>query len=201
MKKFCEEHDILFISDEVQSGFGRTGKMFAYEHFGILPDIVVCGKGISSSLPLSAVVTSKEISDCDESFNSTHGANPICLSASLESLKIINDENLVNESERKGRILETELKKWQMEMPKYISKIYCKGLLASVFIESPNSNISKNDFVDLLIEEATRQGLMSIRTASGTLKIGPPLCITDDALIEGVEVLKNSLRVCLDTLV
>ena len=201
MYTFCKEHDILFICDEVQSGFGRTGKLFAYEHFDIVPDIVVCGKGISSSLPVSAVITTTEIANCDESFNSTHGGNPVGVAASLECLKIIDDENLVEESLRKGKILESELLKWQSEMPQYISKIYCKGLLASVFIESCNENISNGDFVDLLIEEATRQGLMSIRTASGTLKIGPPLCITDDALIEGIEVLKNSLNVCLDTLV
>jgi 4-aminobutyrate aminotransferase-like enzyme len=199
MKRYCEKHDILFICDEVQSGFGRTGKMFAYEHFEVIPDIVVCGKGISSSLPVSAVITTEEIANCDESFNSTHGGNPVGVAASLECLKIIDDENLVEESFRKGKLLESELVKWQSEMPQYISKIYCKGLLASVFIDSCNQNISNGDFVDLLIEEATRQGLMSIRTASGTLKIGPPLCITDDALIEGIDVLKNSLKVCLDT--
>lgn len=201
MMSFCKENNILFISDEVQSGFGRTGKMFAYEHFDIIPDIVVCGKGISSSLPVSAVITSSEISNCDESFNSTHGGNPVAIAASLESIKIIDEENLVFESERKGKILEQELLKWKSELPENISKIYCKGLLASVFIESPNKNITNADFVDLLIEEATRQGLMSIRTASGTLKIGPPLCITDDALIEGIEVLKNSFKICSDMLV
>jgi 4-aminobutyrate aminotransferase-like enzyme len=195
MKKFCVENNCLFIVDEVQSGFGRTGKLFAYEHFDIDPDIIVCGKAISSSLPLSAVITTNSISSVDESFNSTHGGNPLAVAASLESLKIIVDEDLVNESERKGKILEYELMKWQNEMPEFISKIFCKGLLASVFIDSPSADISNADFVDVLIEEATRRGLMSIRTASGTLKIGPPLCITDEALIEGISVLKESLDV------
>jgi 4-aminobutyrate aminotransferase-like enzyme len=195
MKNFCEKNDILLICDEVQSGFGRTGKMFAFEHLDVIPDIIVCGKAISSSLPLSAIITTKEIAECDGSFNSTHGGNPVCVAAALESLRIIDDEDLVNESERKGKILESELIKWQTEVPECISKIYCRGLLASVFIESPSEDISNADFVDMLIEEATRRGLMSIRTASGTLKIGPPLCITDDALIEGVSVLKESLDV------
>jgi 4-aminobutyrate aminotransferase-like enzyme len=195
MKKFCVKNNCLFIVDEVQSGFGRTGKLFAYEHFDIDPDIIVCGKAISSSLPLSAVITTNNISSVDESFNSTHGGNPLAVAASLESLKIIVDEDLVNESERKGKILEYELMKWKNEMPEFISKIFCKGLLASVFINSPSEDISNADFVDMLIEEATRRGLMSIRTASGTLKIGPPLCITDDALIEGISVLKESLYV------
>jgi len=201
LKKFCEEHDILFICDEVQSGFGRTGKLFAYEHFEIKPDIVVCGKGISSSLPVSAVITNSDISECDQSFNSTHGGNPLGIAASLESLKILDEENLVYESWRKGNLLESLLLEWMNESPDIVSKIYCKGLLASVFINSPTEKISNADFVDYIIEEATRRGLMSIRTASGTLKIGPPLCISDDALIEGIEILKQSTIICSDMLV
>jgi 4-aminobutyrate aminotransferase-like enzyme len=192
MSKFCKEHDILLIIDEVQSGFGRTGEIFAYKHFNIHPDIVVCGKAISSSLPLSAVITSDEISSVDESFNSTHGGNPIAVAASLESIKILIEEDLVNQSKIKGEILRKELTKWQNENQQ-IKSIHGKGLLFSVFIDSPNKNITNNDYVDLLIEEATRRGLMSVRTMSGTLKIGPPLVITEDALIEGIEILKESL--------
>jgi 4-aminobutyrate aminotransferase-like enzyme len=83
-------------------------------------------------------------------------------------------------------------------MPDNIVKIYCKGLLASVFIEVNNENSSI--FVDKLIEVAMRKGLMSVRTCSGTLKIGPPLSIPEDALIEGVNILKESLIECLDML-
>jgi 4-aminobutyrate aminotransferase-like enzyme len=83
-------------------------------------------------------------------------------------------------------------------MPNYISKINCEGLLAGVFISSPDGN--NVDFVDRIIEIAMRKGLLSIRTQAGTIKIGPPLTIDDDALIEGVDVLKESLKECLDTL-
>jgi 4-aminobutyrate aminotransferase-like enzyme len=186
------------IIDEIQSGFGRTGKLFAFEHFNIIPDIITCAKGISSSLPLSCVLTRKEIIDTDLSYNSTHGGNPVAVSASYASVKYLINNNLISESERKGEILKKELLKWKKEMPKNISRINCRGLLASVFIESPDKN--NIDFVDKLIEIAMRKGLMSVRTGSGTLKIGPPLTITDEALIEGVYVLKESLRECLDTL-
>jgi 4-aminobutyrate aminotransferase-like enzyme len=201
LENFCRKNDILLIMDEVQSGFGRTGKTFAYEHFDIHPDIIVCGKAISSSLPLSAVITNSDIFGDDESFNSTHGGNPLAVAASLESVKIMKEDNLVFESYRKGLILEKELMSWKEENPNQIKEIYCKGLLASVFIESNSEKINNIDFVDLIIEEATRRGLMSIRTSSGTLKIGPPLIISDDALIEGIEVLKESLKEinkCLD---
>lgn len=201
LRDWCTDNDVVLIIDEVQSGFGRTGKLFAYEHFEIEPDIIVCGKGISSSLPLSAVIAKEKIIDTDESFNSTHGGNPVAVAASLASTKFLLENNLIEESKRKGKILQEELEKWQKEMPEYIEKIYCQGLLASVFINSPKSVnglgcqvIYSPEFVDLLIERAMRKGLMSVRTCSGTLKIGPPLTIPDDALIEGIEVLKESLK-------
>lgn len=196
LRKWCDDNGVLMIIDEIQSGFGRTGKLFAYEHFEIIPDIVTCAKGISSSLPLSCVLTRAEIANVDMSFNSTHGGNPIAISASNASVKYLLHYNLIKESERKGKILHQALLDWKSEMPEYIERINCRGLLASVFINSPDGN--NNDFVDKIIEVAMRKGLMSVRTASGTLKIGPPLTITDDALIEGLEVLKESLRVCLD---
>jgi 4-aminobutyrate aminotransferase-like enzyme len=194
MRKWCDENSVLLIFDEVQSGFGRTGKFFAFEHYEVEADIICCGKGISSSLPLSAVITKEEIIEPEQSFNSTHGGNPVACAASLASVRYIRDHDLVSESERKGKLLEQFLLNWQKERPDVIKKIYCKGLLASVFIE-PNSG-DKNEFVDRIIEVAMRKGLNSVRTASGTLKIGPPLTIPDDALIEGLEILKESLEEC-----
>ncbi len=198
LREWCNKHGILMIIDEIQSGFGRTGKLFAYEHFEIVPDIITCAKGISSSLPLSCVITMSNIINVDMSFNSTHGGNPVAVAASLASVKYLLDNNLIAESERKGQILNDELLKWKLEMPRYIKRINCRGLLASVFIEAPNKK--NEEFVDRVIEIAMRKGLLSVRTASGTLKIGPPLTITEDALIEGVQVLKESLQECLDML-
>jgi 4-aminobutyrate aminotransferase/diaminobutyrate-pyruvate transaminase/4-aminobutyrate aminotransferase/(S)-3-amino-2-methylpropionate transaminase len=199
LKEWCNENEVLLIIDEIQSGFGRTGKLFAYEHFEIVPDIIVCAKGISSSLPLSCVITNNKIINNDMSYNSTHGGNPVAVAASNASVKYLLDNDLVNESYRKGEIMRMELLKWKTEMPDYVKKINCEGLLAGVFIKSPNGN--DIDFVDMIIEVAMRKGLLSIRTQSGTLKIGPPLTIDDEALIEGIGVLKESLIECLDMLV
>lgn len=193
MSKWCEENDALITIDEVQSGFGRTGKLFAFEHFGIEPDIICCAKGISSSLPISAVITSEEIIGEEGSFNSTHGGNPLAVAAAIASIRTLIEENLISESERKGQMLNKLLIEWQKEKPRYVTQIYCQGLLAGVFINNPNNPGNNIEFVDKLIELAVRKGLMSIRTSSGTLKIGPPLSIPDDALIEGVEILKESL--------
>lgn len=199
LREWCDKHGIILIIDEIQSGFGRTGKLFAFEHFNIVPDIITCAKGISSSLPLSCVITREEIINTDMSYNSTHGGNPIAVAASKASVEFLIENNLIKESERKGKILGEELNKWKKENPANISRISQRGLLASVFIKSPDGN--DVELVDKLIEIAMRKGLMSVRTASGTLKIGPPLTISDDALIEGIQVLKESLKECLDTLV
>lgn len=198
LREWCTINNVLLIIDEVQSGFGRTGKLFAYEHFEIIPDIVICGKGISSSLPVSAVLTNSNIANVCQSLNSTHGGNPVGMAASRVSLEVLFEENLIEESMRKGKLLKNLLDEWKKEMPNNISKIYCKGLLASVFIEYGNNE--NEVFVDKMIEIAMRKGLLSVRTCSGTLKIGPPLSISDEALIEGIEVLKESLKECLDIL-
>lgn len=196
LKKWCSDNNILLIIDEIQSGFGRTGKLFAFEHFEIEPDIITCAKGISSSLPLSVVLTRTEIANTDMSYNSTHGSNPLAVVASKAAVDFLLQNDLVSESERKGNILKNELEKWRNEKPNFITKINCKGLVAGIFIKSPDGN--NVDFVDKIIEQAMFLGLLSIRTQSGTLKIGPPLTISDDALIEGINVLKQSLDLCLD---
>lgn len=197
LRNWSQRHNALLIMDEVQSGFGRTGKLFAYEHFEIIPDIIVCGKAISSSLPLSAVIFNKEISNSlDESFNSTHGGNPVAVAAGHASIKELINKDLINMSRERGYFLQSLLEKWQLEMPDYIKEIHVKGLLASVFIVNPtndgNDKMNYN-FVDDIIEIAMRKGLLSIRTGSGTLKIGPPLTIPCEAIEEGVNVLKESL--------
>jgi len=196
VRSWCDEYGVILIIDEIQSGFGRTGKLFAFNHFDITPDIIVCAKGISSSLPLSCVITNNKLANSDMSYNSTHGGNPIAVAASNASVSYLLENNLIKESERKGEVLKLELNKWKLEMPNYIKKVNCMGLLAGVFVESPDGN--NIDFVDKIIEVAMRKGLLSIRTQSGTIKIGPPLTISDEALIEGVNVLKESLIECLD---
>jgi len=107
------------IYDEVQSGFGRTGKMFAYEHYGIKPDLIACGKGISSSLPISAVIDKKDIMSiyAPGSMTSTHSGSPLPVVAALESLKIIRRENLVENARKLGEVLIPELARIRNKYP------------------------------------------------------------------------------------
>ncbi|MEO6036114.1 MAG: aspartate aminotransferase family protein, partial [Verrucomicrobiota bacterium] len=103
---WCKENDVVLIFDEVQAGFGRTGKMWAFEHYGVTPDLICCGKGISSSLPLSAVIGRTEIMDQfpPGSMTSTHTGNPVCAAAALANLKKIVNEKLTENAAKLGEI-------------------------------------------------------------------------------------------------
>ncbi len=134
LAQFCGVNDIPLVADEVQSGFGRTGKMFAYEHYDIVPDLVACGKGISSSLPLSAVIGRKDIMGlyAPGSMTSTHSGSPVPVVAAIENLKIIRDEKLVEHAREMGEILIPGLKKIQQQYPSVLGCLQGKGLVAGI---------------------------------------------------------------------
>jgi len=197
LRKWANENDVIVIFDEVQAGFGRTGKLFAFEHYDVEPDLVCCGKGISSSLPLSAVLGKKELIDVEPSLNSTHGGNPICCAATLASLQVLESENLIQESYRKGKILENTLTKIKAKYPKMID-IHGKGLLFAIHIKNTNSNQRDPLLTDKILERCMEKGVMMLRTGLGTLKIGPPLIIPDDALIEGILTISEAIDECIN---
>ncbi|BBH54089.1 aspartate aminotransferase family protein [Fluviispira sanaruensis] len=194
LRKWCDQNNSLLGFDEVQAGFGRTGKLFGFEHFEVEPDIIWCGKALSSSIPVSAVIGRKELIDIDASLNSTHGGNPIGAAASHAAIKVLLEDNMVFESSRKGKIIEKELHQWQSEKPGIVCEIFGAGMVWAVFIRNPFSKELDIELVDRIIEKSMQKGLLSIRTCCGTIKLGPPLSIQDDALIEGIHVLKESLN-------
>ncbi|MDQ7060112.1 MAG: aminotransferase class III-fold pyridoxal phosphate-dependent enzyme [Sulfurimonas sp.] len=193
MVQWAKQNKVLIAVDEVQAGFGRTGKLFGFEHYGMEPDLVCMGKAISSSIPLSAIIGRAEILNVDASMNSTHGGNPLACAASLASLNVLIDEKLVEQSFEKGKLLEKELLQWQKEFPEIISYISVRGLVAAVFFVKEQSEDLDIELVDALIYKAMLRGVNSVRTLSGTIKIGPPLSIPEDALVEAISVYKECL--------
>lgn len=196
LRKWANEHQSIVIFDEIQGGFGRTGKLFAYEHYEVEADLVCCGKGISSGLPLSAVLGRAELIDVDPSLNSTHGGNPVCCAATLASVEVLESENLISESARKGQILEKELGRIKNRFPNKV-EIFGKGLLFAIHVSKPATNELDAELVDKIIEKAMQKGVLLIRTGTGTIKIGPPLSIPDEALIEGISVIEEAINECL----
>lgn len=194
MREWSRSNGTLLVFDEIQAGFGRTGKMFAYEHYEVEADLVICGKGISGSLPLSAVLGSADLIELDAGYTSTHGGNPVACAAGLGNLEAFESRNLISESQRKGRIMRDLIYSWKEKYPSRISRILGNGLLYGVFITKKNSQELDNELTNYICERAMEKGVFSICTGRGTLKIGPPLTIPDAALIEGLEVYEECFK-------
>jgi len=197
LEAFCKKHDIVMIYDEVQAGFGRTGKMFAYEHYGVTPDLVACGKGISSSLPISAVIGRKDIMGlyAPGSMTSTHSASPLPVVAAIENLKIIHNENLVERSAKLGDILYDGLEKIQKKYPEVLGCLHGKGLVAGIQVVKKGTKEPDSETAKLINEKCYQKGLLMfapVGIGGECIKISPPLIISEDALVEGINVLEEA---------
>jgi 4-aminobutyrate aminotransferase-like enzyme len=196
LAKLAKQHNCLITFDEIQGGFGRSGKLFVYQHYGVEPDLLCLGKAMSGSLPLSAVIGSQKIMDLPEygSMSSTHSANPLCCASGLATLEAIETENLIAESERKGVILHQRLAELKGKYHDRISHIFGKGLLAGVIIVNPQNGEPDGRFASLVCERAMQKGLLLVHTGRESIKIGPPLTIADEALLEGLSVLDEAIN-------
>ena len=197
LEAFCAENDIVTIFDEVQSGFGRTGKMFCFEHYGIVPDLIACGKGISSSLPISAVIGRKDIMSlyAPGSMTSTHSGSPLPVVAAVESLKLIKKEKLVENAEKLGEILIPELTRIRNKYPDILGCIQGKGLVAGIQVVIQGTKIPDPDTALKINEKCFHKGLLMfapVGIAGECLKIAPPLVINEEALREGIKVFEEA---------
>jgi len=194
--RWARRHDLPVVFDDIQGGFGRTGKFFAYQHYGVEPDMVLCGKGISSSLPLSAVIGTSALMDLPDvgSMSSTHSANPLACAAGLANLEAIESMHLVEETARKGEILFRQLGDLQAESGGRIRWVLGKGLVAALIVVDPRTGQPDGETASHICERAMQKGLLLVHTGRESIKIGPPLTISDDALLEGLDVLGESAR-------
>lgn len=197
LEAFCKKHDIITIFDEVQSGFGRTGKMFCYEHYGIRPDLIACGKGISSSLPLSAVIGRKDIMSlyAPGSMTSTHSGSPLPVVAAVENLKLILKENLVENARKMGEIMLPELDRIRNKYPDVLGCMHGKGLVAGIQVVKKGTKIPDSETAVKINEKCFHKGLLMfapVGIAGECLKIAPPLMITEDALKESLAVFEEA---------
>jgi 4-aminobutyrate aminotransferase / (S)-3-amino-2-methylpropionate transaminase / 5-aminovalerate transaminase len=197
LEAFCLENDIVTIYDEVQSGFGRTGKMFCYEHYGIKPDLIACGKGISSSLPISAVIGRSDIMSlyAPGSMTSTHSGSPLPVVAAVESLKIIQKENLVEKAASLGEILIPELARIRNKYPEVLGCLQGKGLVAGIQVVKKGTKIPDSEMALKINEKCFHKGLLMfapVGIAGECLKIAPPLVTSEEALREGIRVFEEA---------
>src|ERR1051325_2300641 len=199
LARWCKTNNALLIFDEVQAGFGRTGKFWAFEHYGVTPDVICCGKGISSSLPLSAVIGRAEIMDqfAPGSMTSTHTGNPVCCAAALASVRKIVHESLTANAARLGVLLDGELENIRARHPEVIGHHSCRGLVAGLQITQPGEKKANHDLAHSIIERCFHKGLLFFAPAGAwgqTVKIAPPLTISEEALREGIAVLGEAIE-------
>ena len=196
IEALCRKNNILLAFDEMQAGFGRTGKAFGYQHYGVTPDLICCGKGIGGGVPLSAVLGRAEIMDLPDvgNMSSTHSANPLVCAAGLAVLAEIKDRNMIAETARKGELLFNALHSLQSLFPQRINHILGKGLIAAVLFKDPFTGEPDSAFTSKVAELCMQKGLLVVHTGRESIKLGPPLTITDEALLEAIEVFGEAIK-------
>jgi len=200
MKSWAQQHNILICFDEVQSGCGRSGKFFATEHVGVVPDLITLGKGLTSSVPVSAVIGRKQILDepTPGEMSSTHGGNPVGAQVALASLKVLEEEELVLASAQTGELLLAELQKLAVHFPERILSVHGRGLFISVHLRKPGGCEPDIDLANLIVAESVRRGVLMFGTGRGFLKIAPPLCIDLAAALEAAQVINDCFHHCVE---
>lgn len=192
---WAKQHECLLAFDEIQCGCGRTGKFFGGEHLGVTPDLIVLGKGLSSSLPVSAVIGRAEIMDLPfpGEMSSTHGGNPVCAAAALTNLRILEDERLIAASAQTGAAVLERLRSLEREFPDHVRAVQGVGLFVSIHLRQPGTNTPDVQLADAIAQEAVRRGVLMFTTGRGYLKFTPPLCIEQEAALEAADVIRDCL--------
>ncbi|MBI4606036.1 MAG: aspartate aminotransferase family protein, partial [Planctomycetes bacterium] len=199
LRRWSDRHRALLCFDEVQSGFGRTGRLFAFEHYGIAPDLIACGKGITSSLPLAAVIGRADVMStyAPGSMTSTHSGSPLCVAAALGSLEAILEERLAERAAALEPMLARGLERLEARHDFQVGCARARGLVGGVRIVRPGTLDPDPEAAARIVESCFRKGLLlfaPVGLGGGCVKIAPPLSIPEEALAEGLEVLAEAFE-------
>jgi 4-aminobutyrate aminotransferase/(S)-3-amino-2-methylpropionate transaminase len=201
LRDFCSKHSIVLIADEVQSGFCRTGRWFAFEHSGIQPDLVVMAKSIAAGMPLGAVTGRSEILDAPHlgGVGSTYGGNPLACAAAIKSLDYMAEQKLSQRADQIGEQIMARFYEWQSRFP-LIGDVRGLGAMAAIeFISAPDERTPNTTIPPRVVEEAYRRGLLLMRAGlySNCVRTLVPLVISDEELEEGLNVLEAAIGAAL----
>lgn len=194
LKKILDAHDILLVDDEVQSGFGRTGKMFAIEHFGVVPDIVCMAKGIASGMPLGACAASSEIMAWPPgSHASTFGGNPVSCAAALTTINLLTD-GLIDNAATVGEYMIGRLKEMQ-ENYEIIGDVRGKGLMMAVELvkDRKTKEPAKKEPGKIMVN-AWKNGVLVLPCGKNSIRFMPPLIVTREQADIAMDVFENALK-------
>lgn len=194
LQELARRHNILLIFDEVQSGMGRTGKMFAADHFGAVPDILTLAKGIASGMPLGATIARAEIMDWKPGAHaSTFGGNPVCISASLATIGLL-EESLIDNAARVGAHIMNRIRNWPSRFPS-VGDVRGLGLMIGIeFVRDQATKERAPEIRDRVEKLAFERGLLILGCGPNSIRLCPPLVITVDQADFAVDTLEECIR-------
>jgi 4-aminobutyrate aminotransferase/(S)-3-amino-2-methylpropionate transaminase len=201
LRALCDRHGIVLVADEVQTGFGRTGRMFAMEHLGVEADLVTVAKSIAGGLPLSGVVGRAEIMDGAHAgaIGGTFIGNPVALAAALAVLEVFEEEGLVERSVALGEAMRARMLGWQERWPPLGDVRGLGAMLALELVEDPETKVPSPPLAISVIDEALRRGLLLLKAGvhGNCIRVLCPLTISDGELEEGLDVWEEALEAVL----
>jgi 4-aminobutyrate aminotransferase/(S)-3-amino-2-methylpropionate transaminase len=201
LREICDREGILLVVDEVQTGFGRTGRMFAIEHFGIEPDLMTVAKSMAAGLPLSGVVGRAEIMDSlwDSAVGGTYVGNPVALAAAVAVLDVFEDEGLVERAQRLGETIRARMLSWQGRFDAIGDVRGLGAMLAVEYVHDRGTKEPAADLASRVAEEAAARGLLLLKAGihSNCNRVLAPLVIEDSELEEALDVWEEALEAVL----
>ncbi|MGQ9909893.1 MAG: 4-aminobutyrate--2-oxoglutarate transaminase [Candidatus Flexifilum sp.] len=200
IREICTQHGIVMIADEVQSGFGRTGRLFAVEHYGIVPDLIVSAKSLAAGMPLAAVTGRAEIMDAPHpgGLGGTYSGNPLACVAAIEAIQMISDPAFLQRATEVGQRLNAHLRAIQdsVAIGGDVRGLGAMQLIEFVTDREKKTPLDPNDNVKI-VQEALKRGVVFMRAGlyANCIRLLPPLNITDEQIDEGMGVLAEAVRV------
>ena len=198
VRRICDEHGIVMVVDEVQTGFGRTGKMFAIEHYGVEPDLMTLAKSIAGGLPLSGVLGKAEIMDSppDSAIGGTYVGNPVAQAAALAVLDVFEDEGLLERSQQIGERIRERMVSWQERFDRIGDVRGLGAMLALEFVKDRDTKEPDAALATAVVEGAAERGLLLLKSGiySNCIRVLCPLVLTDAELDEALDVWEDALQ-------
>jgi len=196
LRKLCNQHGILLIADEIQTGFARTGKLFAMHHYDVLPDLMTIAKSLAGGMPLSGVVGRAEIMDAAQpgGLGGTYAGNPLAVAAAHAVLDVINEENLAERAELLGQQLKTRLRKLQAVVP-HLAEVRGPGAMVAAEFVDPANGEPATEFIKKIQASALERGLLllSCGVSGNVIRFLFPLTIQQTVFDEALEILEAVL--------
>ena len=200
LQRICNHHGIMLILDEVQSGMGRTGKLWAYDHAGITPDIVLTAKGIASGMPISAFIAKENVMQWKPgSHGTTYGGNPVCVAAAMATLDLIEGGLMAN-AKKVGEYIFSKINDWPKRFP-IIGDVRGKGLMIGVeIVRDQRTKERAQDLRNKVVTSAFYKGLLVLDSGENSIRISPPLIIDEDQADCAIRIFEESIQEAQKTL-